>query len=156
MRPDLQKNNIQSVINDLSNIGLFEHLNEEELTAAKECLDSKLVGSFSELLCCYPKTLVVFDWETGNLENPYEELTKKLSLASRGSFTPAHIQDGFSKGFSGKRKNIPYNFVFKDKKYEAMLEFDGDWLDYSFFEMIQQALEENNVAGKFYHTYSDG
>ncbi|AHM59342.1 hypothetical protein D770_05375 [Flammeovirgaceae bacterium 311] len=150
------KNNIQTVLSDLSSIGLFEHLTEEELTVAKECLNSKLVSSFSELLACYPKTLVIFDWESGNLENPYEELTRELGRASRGDFTPIQIQDGFNKGFSSKRKKIPYSFEFNGKKYEAILDFEGDWLDYKFFEMIQQALKENNVVGEFYHTYSDG
>ncbi|MCU0354589.1 MAG: hypothetical protein MUD08_12770, partial [Cytophagales bacterium] len=114
----------------------------------------KEIRNFFDMLICFPKTINFFDWETGNLHNPYEELTKAFADVSRGAFTPTEIIDQFEKDWN--KKTTPYGFRFKGKTYSEQLNMNGDWLDSRFFELIEEALADNGVDGKFYLCVNDG
>jgi len=87
----------------------------------------------------------------------YEDLTQQFGNASRGSFKPTDIEDGFKKGWPPPdTKTINYGFTFNGKRYQSDLKFNGDWLEPEFFEMIKRSLKDNHVDGDFYHCISDG
>jgi hypothetical protein len=151
----LSKKNIEKLLEQFTEVGLFKHLSKEEMDLAKMKVASNTMNSIEDILMQFPKTIVVFDWESGNLKNPYEELTTKFSFASRGAFTPTNITDEYKKGWE-KAKKIKYSFTFNSKKYEAMLPFKGDWLEPEFLNMIKRALKENNVDGDIYYCIDNG
>jgi hypothetical protein len=151
----LSKRNIDKLVDQFTDQGFFKHLSQKEIDSAKEKIRASDIGSFEELLLHFPKTIVFFDWETGNLENPYEELTKAFADASRGLFKPEAIVDEFPKGFK-KAKEIKYGFTFNNHRYETMLKFESDWLDPEFMELIKKALKENNVDGNIYYCLDNG
>ncbi|WP_052600370.1 hypothetical protein [Aureispira sp. CCB-QB1] len=150
----LNSKNIDEIIKDLLKMGLFKHLSNKEIIDSKEKIKTSAIERFQDLLIHFPKTIVYFDWETGNLENPYEELTKEFREASRGAFNPRNIIDEFEKSW-GNTSTL-FSFEFKGKKYEANLLMNRDWLDPEFMELIEKALVENKVDGRIYPCISDG
>lgn len=146
---------VDKIIKDFKSTGLFSHLSEEDIAMAKTKIESKEVIDFNDILFEYPHTIVAFDWETGNLTNPYHELTLAFSKASRNAFTPTEIKDDFEVALEKQRK-VNYSFMFNDKVYSAILDMQDDWLDPKFMELIEKAMKENNVNGQFYFCYDNG
>jgi hypothetical protein len=146
--------NIQRIAAEYERIGLFSHLTAAEKDQARIKLEESEIDSYQSILLCYPKTIVYFDWETGNLENPYQALTSRFSEASRGAFMPTKIKDTFQKDW--KKKKTRYGFEWKGKQYEVELKMSSDWLDPKFIELIEKAMTENQLDGKMYYCLDDG
>lgn len=151
----LSKKNIATMISELSALDMFSHLSLEQIDSAKRNLASSDVNSLEEVLMQFPATVVVFDWETGNLENPYEELTKKFVAASRGALPIIHTVDEYNKGWK-KAKKVKYGFTIRGKKYETMLAFKDDWLDPAFLGLIKRAIKENHIDGNLIYCMDNG
>lgn len=145
---------IEKLITLYDSLGLFKHLSKKEFEEGKKQVEKNGINSYAELLRCFPKTIVLFDWETGNLENPYEELTKEFGLASRGAFTPTAIEDHFSRDIN--KKTTHYSFVYRNKKYQKELQMENDWLDPMFLELIQTALDEQEPGSEFISCLDNG
>ena len=145
---------VQNLIKEYQQIGLFEHLTKNEVDSAFQKIEVAEINSFSSILSCFPKTIVYFDWESGNLENPYEELTLEFAASSRGAFTPTLINDNFEK--DEKNKTTRYGFTLKGKRHETDLEMQSDWLDPKFMELIETALTEHNIDGEIYRCLDNG
>ena len=146
--------NIQALVDSYRTLRLFEHLSEEEIQLGLDQLAANNINSYPEILMCFPKTVVHFDWETGNFENPYEALTLELAAISRGSFKPLEIVDGFHWDY--ERSTVPYQFKLGEKTYQRDLAFRGDWLDPDFMKLIEEALIEQKIDGRFYWVYDNG
>lgn len=151
----LSRKNIDKLINEYSVQGLFSHLSKEDIDSARQKIASTGIGSLEELLLQFPKTIVLFDWETGNLENPYEDLTKQFVQASRGAIQVSNIVDEYKKGWK-KAAKVKYGFTVNNKRYEAMIPFNGDWLAPEFLELFKKGLKENNVDGDIYYCLDNG
>jgi hypothetical protein len=142
------------IIEEYNKIGLFSHLTKAEIDSAKLKIEEAEIDSYAGILSFFPKNLVYFDWESGNLENPYEEITLDFSAASRGIFTPTDLVDNFKKDWENKTTH--YGFTFKNERYEAELEMKTDWLDYKFKQLIDQALKEQGDETAIYSCVSNG
>lgn len=150
----LTSRKISNIVTDLENLGLFVHLTPTELLIAKEELNSRLITQYQDILLAFPKTIVFFDWETGNLENPYEELTQAFGEITRGLFTPTNIVDEFAK--SWEKPTTLFSFDFKGKTYSTSLKMERDWLDPTFMSLISTALKEQGIEGDFYPCLNNG
>lgn len=146
--------NILKIVEEFKQIGLFNHLSKEEIKQAKETLKRASIESYQDVLFCFPKNIVYFDWETGNFDNPYEELTLEFGAASRGLFTPTDIVDEFAKSWD--KPTTLFSFKFHGKTYSTQLEAYSDWLNPDFLELINKALKEHNMDAKIYTCLSDG
>jgi hypothetical protein len=151
----LSKRNLNHLIESFIREGFFTYLSAAELDSAKERIATADIGSIEQVLLCFPKTIVLFDWETGNLENPYEDLTRQFEAAARGSFTVTDIADEYKKGWK-KEKRVKYGFTMNGRRYEAMLSFEEDWLDPKFMELLKGALKENKIDGDIYYCIDNG
>lgn len=147
---------IGKLIEEYEKIGLFSHLTMEEIATGKAEAQAKNPTSFVDILLCFPKNVVYFDWETGNLENPYEDLTKQFGEITRGQFIPQNIKDSFFQDLENRNRTTLYSFEFKDKYYEAHLKISSDWLDPTFLALIEKAMEEHQVVGKLYDCLDNG
>ena len=151
----LSQKNISKLIDDFSAHSFFNHLTQAEIDSAKEQINVSDIGSLEEALIKFPKTIVLFDWETGNLENPYEDLTKRFADASRGLLAIDEITDDYKRGWN-HADSIKYGFKVKGKQYAKMLVFKQDWLDPDFLEMIRSAIKENGIDGDIYYCIDNG
>jgi hypothetical protein len=145
---------VQNIIREYEKIGLVNHLSKTEIDSAKMKIEETEIDNYASILSFFPKNIVYFDWESGNLENPYEEITLDFAAASRGIFTPTNITDNFKKDW--KNKATQYGFTFKNKRYEAELEIKTDWLDPKFEQLIEQALKEQDAETAIYSCVSNG
>ncbi|MCI4669625.1 MAG: hypothetical protein MRZ79_15935 [Bacteroidia bacterium] len=148
------RHGIQKILSRYKEIGLFEHLNEEEYQQGLHQLSTSTVESLQDILLAFPKTIVYFDWEADNLKNPYEALTKEFGAASRGTFTPSNIQDDFDE--SWEKESVNYSFEYNGKVYKENLVMQSDWLDSSFMKLINKAMKEQKIEGKFYYCLENG
>ncbi|PPK87774.1 hypothetical protein CLV84_0726 [Neolewinella xylanilytica] len=145
---------ITSIIELYRDMGLFAHLSTTELQAGRECAAQATIASYQDILLCFPKTIVYFDWETGNLENPYEELTNQFAAASRGAFSPTDVQDNFAEQW--EEDHVDFSFHHAGRHYQEKLRMELDWLDPSFLVLIERAMKENKVEGEFHYALDDG
>ncbi len=144
---------IKGIFDELESIGLFSHYSETE---KKEALDGLYRDEFyddASLMYALPKTVVYFDWETGNYINPYEELTLQFAEISRGLFQPEHIIDEMESHW--EEKTTPYGFDFMGESYFMVMPMMADWLSPDFIVLIEKALAENKIDGKIYMCSND-
>jgi len=146
--------NVKGAIQTYKQLGLFSHLTDEEVDRGEKCVANKTVSSYQDILSCFPSSIVFFDWETGNLENPYESLTQEIAQASRGHFEVTEVQDNFEDSWDEEKVN--YSFKFKGQVYKRDLEMQGDWLDPSFLDLVMTVMKENNVGGELHYCIDDG
>ncbi len=145
---------VKKIIKEYETIGLFNHLTSAQIDSSKMQILSKEINSYGDILLAFPSIVVYFDWETGNLENPYQELTEQFAKVSKGLFNPSEVVDDFLK--NEKNDKTPYGFTFKVKRYEKELKMTGDWLDPDFMELIKTALKEQMPEIAIYSYLSDG
>ncbi|MFK8164865.1 MAG: hypothetical protein AB8H12_20635 [Lewinella sp.] len=146
--------NIEDKLSFLKEIGVFDGMTEQKMTEGKACVSLNSPTTNGYLLNCFEDLVVYFDWEAGNLENPYEELTTKLARASRGFFSPTKITDKFARNMD--QKTTPFSFTLNGAKYEQNLRMESDWLDPGFLELIREALSAQSIKGDFHYILNDG
>ncbi len=147
---------IEKAIADFESIGLFKHLSRAQIDSGVMNTENRKIRSHINILTSFRHVTLTFDWESGNLENPYEELTLKMAAMSRGEFTPTNVTDDFEENAFKPGAVIHYSFDFNGKHYSADLSADDDWLAPQFFELIQTALKENHAQGQFYQCIDNG
>ena len=135
-------------------IGLLDRLTPEEVATGESCVQQNKVAHPIDILRCLPRTLVVIDWETGNLENPYGGLIREFAAASWGAFQPTDIQDSFAPDWEAA--TTTFGFRLGSVSYEAALTMDRDWLDPAFLDLIFRAMTESGIPGKFHYVFDDG
>lgn len=140
---------IQAILDRLEAIGLLSHLTPQQKAKGKQKIAQQYINSSYELLSAFDNLMISFDWETGNLEDPYRSLTERFAAASRGAFNPSRISDEFDLG-----KGVAGLFFFVNGiRYGSKLKFNGDWLDPEFITLIDRAVAETVSDGKFYELY---
>jgi hypothetical protein len=132
-------------------IGLLSHLTKEQIATGHQQVIQSYVTRPYEIFAAFGDVLIQFDFESGNIDNPYQALTEKFAAASRGAFNPTQV----SNEFDWDRKAAGISFVVKGKRYSKKLEFNGDWLDPEFFSFIEEVVKETVSDGRFY-SLSDG
>jgi hypothetical protein len=149
----LTSKRIDTASQEFQKLGLFAHLNTEQISAAQLKVLLQENQTLNDVLQCYPNVIYSFDTELGNLENPYDELLKELSLISHGAFKPTIIIDNFAKPNGNKTL---LKFSFKGKEYSKELKVEDDWIDPSIFDLIKQVVTDNKLNGQFYELYTGG
>ncbi|RYY57999.1 MAG: hypothetical protein EOO09_00035 [Chitinophagaceae bacterium] len=147
---------VKTLLEDIRSIGLLDNISKPDIDKALEEISRSDFRDYGELLAGFPGLVVFFDWETGNLEDPYRELSGLFSIASRGAFRLENITDDFANGFDKKATATIFGFTLNGIRYEKALDFQGDWLNPGFLEMIITAIEQAGVDGKIYKCIDDG
>lgn len=141
----LSTSEINSILDEFKALGLFDHLDEGRFIEEKQELFRQIPMSPIEVLSSFSNVTYRFDTETSDFENPYEEITVDLVGLSHNEFKPTDIVDKFMYD-----ETTEFSFTMMGTRYETKVETSGDWLDVSFIDLFNTALEENNVPGRFY------
>ena len=136
---------IERLINEYQKVGLFNGLSEDYIARQKDSILHNQLYDTDGIIYYFDTLFYNFDTETWNFENPYEEITLELINISRGKFQPTSIVDEYEYDTNSK-----YSFILGGDKYETTLENYSDWLDLSFMELMNRALSEQGIDGKFY------
>ena len=145
---------ILTALDFYQSVGLFNSLSADESEMGKNCVTETVIFEPANVLRCFPRTLVEVDWETGNLDNPYEQLTRDFAAASRGTFEPTDIRDSF--GADWEAATTTFSFQLGSVSYAAELAMNRDWLDPAFLDLIFRAMTEQGIQGKFHYVFDDG
>lgn len=151
----LSRRNIDLFIKDCIEQGILAQVTPHEIDSVKQHIKNADISSLENLLLQFPRTVVYFDWETANLENPYQELTEKLVAAARGVFTLNNIVDEYKSGWE-KAKTIKYGFTINGTPYSIQLPFNGDWLAPEFLDLVRKAIHEHSIDGDYYYCVDNG
>ncbi len=149
---NLTSSKIEEAIAEYEKAGLFSHLNGEEIAKAKEAVWNREHSSFLTVLAPFPKVLLIFDTELGNLTDPYAELVGWYADISRGAFHPSNISDDFN---LEENEYCTLQFDLNGKHYSQQLRIQSDWIDADFFAFMDEVIEENNLDGSF-HLFDTG
>ncbi|MGE0638165.1 MAG: hypothetical protein AB7G44_07320 [Bacteroidia bacterium] len=149
----LSSSRIETAITEFQKLGLFAHLNGEQISSAQLKVSQQENQTLNDVLQCFPNVIYSFDTELGNLENPYEELLNELSLISKGAFKATNITDNFTKPTDNKAL---LKFSANGKEYSLKLKVEDDWIDPSILDLIKQAVTDNKLSGQFYELYTGG
>ena len=129
-----------------NSIGLFKHLNGAQKENELERLKNAYLHSGESILYEMDNICLVFDWEMFDEDKPYKKAIKEFATITHGEFDPVNIHDNFS--FSGETADI--SFDFNGKTYRKTVEVTGDWYSVGFLDLINTAMEENKLKGRFY------
>ena len=149
--PELTSDRIQAILVLFEQIGLLEHLSDEQIAAGRDLIAESYITHPYELLSAFENVLLTFDWESGNIDNPYQALTQEFAAISRGYFSPTNITNEFD----WNTQTAGQTFTLNGKEHSVSLEFQGDWLDPQFFEFIQSVVAQEIPQGNFYAAYDD-
>jgi hypothetical protein len=148
----LTSEKIRDAIEVYRELGLLNHLSDEQISMAKEKVARSRSYTFNDVLSHFPAVIHNFDTELGNLEDPYRELLHAYKEISHDLFSPDDIVDEFNLD----QRHARLQFTLNKKAYTTMLQVESDWIDHEFFSVVDQAVEENNLPGRFYFLAGDG
>ena len=127
-------------------LGLFNHLSSKQKEEEFNKLKLNFLYNAETILYEVENICLGFDWEMSSDDKPYKTAIENFASITRGEFTPQNIKDNFS--FSNE--DVDISFEFKGKTYNTSTEVSGDWYSTKFLELINEAIQENNLSGKYY------
>ncbi|WP_299133857.1 hypothetical protein [uncultured Tenacibaculum sp.] len=143
---------INDVISQFRTLGLFNHLDKNEVLKSIDIINEKKINDLNEILSSFSEVVLSFDTELSNLNNPYEELLYEYSKISHKEFNPIKVSDNFNLN----NENVILNFIFNNKKYKKEFKINRDWIDTEFFKYLNDIAKKHNLSGKFYRLFGDG
>ncbi|MEA5448536.1 type IV pilin-like G/H family protein [Leptolyngbya sp. CCNP1308] len=148
----LTSDRIEEALTLYEQIGLLNHLTPAQIDRGRQRIAQTLITRPYELLMAFDNTVVVIeDWESGNVDNPYQEFTREFAAASHGAFAPTDI----SNEYDWESETAGQSFTINGTRYSTELDFQGDWLDPNFFTFIQGVVEETSPESRLYPLYGD-
>ena len=149
----LTNEQIEDAISAWQRIGILNHLTKEQILVAKTKALGENRENLNDVIINFPDVVYWFDTELGNLNDPYAEFIRKLSEISHGVFQPTNISDNFS---AASKSGATVRFSLNNKDYFKTFPIQDDWIDPEIFDLIKQAVIENNLSGQFYQLYEGG
>jgi hypothetical protein len=137
---------INEALKFYDSIGLLSSLTPSKKDSSKEEVVSGDINSYTDILRKFDNVIVDLDAEYGVNDAQYKNITQQLISISNGGFAPTNIIDTYTY----ENKKFKYGFTLNEKTYLAELHQEDDWLDFNFWELIKQAVKEQNSDGKFY------
>jgi hypothetical protein len=151
-KTNLTKEQIENAIAGWERIGILKHLNNDQISLAKQKAIEIKTDNLNDVLLNFPAVIHSFDTELENLRDPYAELLKEFSKISHGVFKPSNIVDNFDPS----KDKATVTFTLNNKHYSKDLQVSGDWIDPDFIYFIIQTVAENKLPGQFYNLYEGG
>lgn len=146
----------------------FDYLSREEIRTAFQLFDSlglnhkgieledelqlQFLKSNEDVLEQMADVMLGFDWEMHEYEVPYTYAIKEFASKTNEEFSPKNIKEVFS--FDSELGWV--SFEFNGKTYKTEFAIIGDWYDGAFLKLIEKAMQENNLNGKFYYLPDGG
>ncbi|KOP39709.1 MULTISPECIES: hypothetical protein [unclassified Flavobacterium] len=143
---------IDKVIEEYSNIGLFSYLSAAQINLGKENVAEQENNNYIEILSAFPNIIYSIPNSLPNFKDSYAELTKEYSKISHNQFNPTNISNIFDK----KTKKSTLKFKVGNKSYTKVLRISDYFIDLYFFEFIELVAAENKLNGKFYDLHTGG
>jgi len=148
------KKQVDSLYSFYESIGLFSHLTDIEKEKGIELAKERNISGYLDLLFCFPKTIILAEWETSNLDDPYGAWIKEIADASRGAFKPEKIQDDFGVALDKKKKSCTVGFMAAGKAFTRKFNLNDDWLEPGFVDWVKNVFTTLQIAGNLYEVFN--
>lgn len=149
----LSPDEIRRSVDRLRELGLLEHLSENEFKASMDTLKMFPPSDRQGILWHFPRTVFFEGDEMLKYNRPYEKATRMIADISKGSFQPTDIIDEFD---INKDEPFYYGFTANDKSYSMLLENLGNDYDNQYITLIQDAMKDSDSERKLYWFPIDG
>ncbi|MBN8684369.1 MAG: hypothetical protein J0L99_17100 [Chitinophagales bacterium] len=146
--------NVKKAVALYKKIGLLDHLSESDWEKFEANLKYNTIKNYQDLLLCFPNVIVDFDWEMDTDEKPYKNILLYFARCSQGNFDPQNIVDEYR--LSNEEETGRLAFDFGNKHYETTFKMPSAWLERGFLDLIERALSEQNIDGRFYYCLDGG
>lgn len=143
---------IKETIAAYDSIGLFRHLSKTEIQKGLLKVEFLEINNYSDILAAFKNIVFAIDLEYGIDKEMYKKITEQLAAHSKGYFVPTDILDKYIWKKNNK-KPFEYGFVLNNKVYKTQLVQEDDWLDLKFYELIENALKEQQAPGRFFEVH---
>ncbi len=157
--PNVPNDEIDQITEVFKELGLLDHLDDEEIAHGNDINYESDVIEKNELVLFFRDLALHFDFESAEDKNRYKNLTLDFKRISQDRFQPTNIKDNLFKAiedYTSKDQKVDYSFKVGEKVYSTQLRFNGDWVDGHFIDLINFAVQENVEDGKFYPLDYDG
>ena len=144
---------IEEAIAAYRSIGLFYHLNEAQIQQATRQVRQNNPRNLNQVLLFFPSVVYYFDSEMQDLDAPYKSILLNFSTISHGLFFPEDIVDEFN---APTKEGCLASFFFGGKQYSKRLRVESDWVDSRIFNLIDDAVKEQKLPGRFYFLVTEG
>ncbi|EKV01351.1 hypothetical protein Lepto7375DRAFT_3518 [Leptolyngbya sp. PCC 7375] len=137
---------IDEILDLFEQIGLLDHLSPDQIESSRRLIAESYVTRRYEIFSAFKDVILLFEWESGDIDTPYQRLTENFAAISRGQFSPTEI----SNEFDWDNQTAAQTFILNGTQYNTPLSFNGDWLDPNFFSFIQSVADQEISTGRFY------
>jgi len=143
---------IERAIAGYRQIGLFDHLTEEQIAEGTKRALTESHMNVNGILRQFPNTILDVVLESSLRDEMYADQLKDMAAATHGAFSPSNIRDDY-------RVKTPsatiFSFEFGGRLYKTKLVMEEDWIDTKFFDLVNRGIEENIPDGRFYALADD-
>ena len=149
----LRVDQIENAISGWQQAGILNHLTKEQILVAKTKVFKENRENLNDVIINFPGVVYWFDTELENLKDPYSEFIRKLSEISHGVFRPTNISDHFN---AASKSGVTVRFSLNNNEYSKTFQIQGDWIDPTILDFVEQVVMKNNLNGQFYQLYEGG
>jgi hypothetical protein len=128
-------------------LGLLDHLGAKQKTALARDARRENPEQMNDLLQLVPDLVAAQPFDGDASDHPYADLLQALRRISRGQFAPTDVVDGYS---VTAKKGAAFGFRLGGRSYSATLKSDGKWVDLGCWNLIERAVKEAKLPGRFY------
>lgn len=148
---ELTSSKIEEIISIAEQSGLFDHLNHEQIAAAKIQISRQYISSLHELFHKFDGILYV-PFESGiEAEDTYQELALGLASISRGAFQPTSLEVVFDPETEAER----FSFTLNGQRFSRTFQQHDDWEPYGDALSFLLSVAAETVAEGHFYTFEE-
>lgn len=138
---------VLDVIDTLQTLQLLAYLETDQITSIQKDLLQKKPQSCHSILYAFPNLVLDIDPEMiYDVPEDYTELILETSKISRGVFNPKNIQVTDA---DIDNPEFTISFEYNNRLYSKTMEYTGDYLDWDYLVLINEALADSGYAERF-------
>lgn len=136
---------IHNFIRGCKEIGLFTHLNDEQIRQGFLTAYANGVDCYSAILRGFEKVAFYYYPGEENDEKPYTNLLSKIAEHSGNLFNPIDISEASDGTATSK-----FSFSHEGQKFETELKGEDGHIDFKFFTFLDDVLDKSSLGVNFY------
>lgn len=140
----LPSDSVTAALRAFEALGFFRRLTPGQRQRATERAQQTRFTRREEPLRFFPGSVGEYRGSPAYASWSYERLLQVLSATSAGQFRPTQVRDG------ARRADGPVSFRLGGRAYRVAVAQANEYPDARLFRLVQRALREQGVPGKFY------
>ena len=144
----ITRRHVEQAIQKYQSIGLFAHLEAQQIRISAEKALSTPYTNFNDILALFPG--IVYPEKTFSMKY-YQAFTKQLTAISHHQFNPTALT--FIRDSQDPERGY-ISFILNGKPYKTEIMGEESWAYYEYLRSINLALSESKIDGQFALLYN--